>query len=159
MNRYTEMDHETGKVVLIRNAEQLCDGDCNHCPLIRGDNSRMLTALFNELVSFFGDDCAEMVRSFCTNLTVCKDCRVDDFTHVESCFFGESGNVFSDLTTEMFSAKKDGRTHFYDSCKDRLPKDVLEALEVAAEIIEDECCSEEAMEILEKINAVLADRG
>lgn len=69
----------------IFNGVKLCDGDCNQCPLMRHPNSRMVTAILNTLLERFGDGVYEVVEGHCPNLTVCYDCRVDDFCHAEGC--------------------------------------------------------------------------
>jgi hypothetical protein len=63
----------------------LCDEDCNNCSLLSHPNSRMLTRVFNELLEKFGNDVYLIVQNLCPNLTVCYDCRVDDFCHWEGC--------------------------------------------------------------------------
>ena len=64
---------------------QLCNGDCNHCPIVSHPNSRMLTRVLNELHNKFGDGVYEIVQRDCPNFTVCYDCRIDDFVHDEGC--------------------------------------------------------------------------
>lgn len=64
---------------------ELCDRDCNHCSIVVHPNSRMLTRVLNELQDKFGDGVYEIVQSHCPNLTVCYDCHIDDFCHVEGC--------------------------------------------------------------------------
>ena len=64
---------------------KLCDGDCNHCPLINHPNADMLSVVLNELHNQLGNEVYKIVQSFCPNFTVCSECRVDDFTHVEGC--------------------------------------------------------------------------
>src|SRR5574340_362490 len=61
----------------------LCDRKCNDCPLMREENSRMVTRILNELRNKFGDEVTEIVNSFCPNLTCCFDCHIDDFCHFE----------------------------------------------------------------------------
>lgn len=71
----------------IYDGKPLCDEDCNHCPIINHPNSRMLTKIFNLIIDRTGDtnDVYPIVEGLCPNLTVCYDCRIDDFTHVEGC--------------------------------------------------------------------------
>lgn len=64
---------------------KLCNGDCNHCPLVTHPNSRMLTKVLNELRGKFGKGVYEIIERNCPNLTVCYDCGIDDFGHVEGC--------------------------------------------------------------------------
>jgi hypothetical protein len=66
-----------------------CDEDCNNCSLLRNDNSRMVTKILNELLNKFGDEVYKIVQSNCPNLTVCYDCRIDDFCHIEGCKLAE----------------------------------------------------------------------
>lgn len=65
--------------------EILCDQDCNNCPLINHENSRLLTHIFNKLSEKYGNGVYLTIQSHCPNMTVCKDCRIDDFTHYEDC--------------------------------------------------------------------------
>lgn len=64
---------------------KLCDENCNYCPLMIHENSRMVTKVLNELQEKFGDGVYKIVETNCPNLTVCYDCRIDDFCHVEDC--------------------------------------------------------------------------
>lgn len=68
-----------------RKALPLCDKDCNNCPLLLHDNSRMLTKIFNLLYEKFGEEAYKIIQEHCPNLTVCFDCRIDDFCHFEGC--------------------------------------------------------------------------
>ncbi len=63
----------------------LCDGDCNRCPIIGHENSRMLTLVLNELRDKYGDGVEYIVNKHCPNMTVCHTCRIDDFCHSEDC--------------------------------------------------------------------------
>ena len=62
-----------------------CDEDCNHCAILNNQNSRMVTKVLNELLNKFGNGVYEIVQRNCPNLTVCKDCRIDDFCRTEGC--------------------------------------------------------------------------
>jgi hypothetical protein len=62
-----------------------CDEDCNHCPVILHDNSRMLTKVMNELYDKFGGEALTIINRNCPNMTCCADCHIDDFTHFEGC--------------------------------------------------------------------------
>ena len=64
---------------------KLCDKDCNNCDLIRSENTRMLNYIFEKLNEELGNDVYKIVNGACPNLTVCFDCRIDDFCHVEGC--------------------------------------------------------------------------
>ena len=64
---------------------KLCDENCNNCPIILHPNSRVLTKIMNDAYNAFGDEFYQIVEKNCPNLTVCYDCRIDDFCHVEDC--------------------------------------------------------------------------
>ena len=64
---------------------KLCDENCNECPIILHPNNRMLTKVMNKLFETFGDEVNTIVNNLCPNLTVCYDCRIDDFCHCEKC--------------------------------------------------------------------------
>lgn len=66
---------------------ELCDKNCKECPLIHHPNSRMLTKILNDAKDKFGGSFYLLVESNCPHMTVCYDCRFDDFTHAESCEF------------------------------------------------------------------------
>jgi hypothetical protein len=65
--------------------KRLCDENCNECPIILHKNSRLLTKIMNEAYDKFGNDFYQIVQRNCPNMTVCYDCRIDDFCHVEDC--------------------------------------------------------------------------
>jgi len=69
--------------------KRLCDENCNCCPLLNNKNSIMLTKIFNELQNKLGNEVYKIVQGNCPNLTVCYNCRVDDFSHFEDCKFGK----------------------------------------------------------------------
>lgn len=73
--------------------QTFCDNNCNECPIILHKNSRLLTKIFNELYRKLGDEVYNVVQKQCPNLTVCYDCRVDDFVHVEKCELIESDTL------------------------------------------------------------------
>lgn len=62
-----------------------CNEDCNHCPVIGHPNTRLLTRVLNEAFDRLGDEFYGIVQKHCPNMTVCFDCHVDDFCHVEGC--------------------------------------------------------------------------
>lgn len=62
-----------------------CNNDCNNCPVILHTNSRMLTKIMNEAYDKFGDAFYSIVQNSCPNMTVCYDCRIDDFCHIDGC--------------------------------------------------------------------------
>lgn len=64
---------------------KLCDNDCNHCPIILHPHNRMITSILNALYEKFGEGVHEIVQDHCPNLTVCYDCRIDDFVHIKGC--------------------------------------------------------------------------
>lgn len=64
---------------------KLCDGKCNTCPLLNHPNSKMLTHIFNRLNDKFGNGVYKIVQDKCCNMTVCYNCRIDDFCHLENC--------------------------------------------------------------------------
>lgn len=66
--------------------KQFCDNDCNNCPIIMSDNSRMVSFILNSLIESLGVDKVYLiVQAACPNLTCCADCHIDDFCHVEGC--------------------------------------------------------------------------
>ncbi len=68
---------------------ELCDRNCNECPIVMHPNSRIVTYVLNKMLNEFGDEFGDEVNKIlndtCPNLTVCPDCRIDDFCHVEGC--------------------------------------------------------------------------
>jgi len=64
---------------------EFCNKDCNNCPIILHPNSRMITKILNRLFDLYGDGVYEVVEELCPNLTVCFDCGIDDFCHLENC--------------------------------------------------------------------------
>ena len=73
------------------NMHRLCDGDCNHCPLILHPNARQLQSALNEAYRRFGEPFYIVMEAHCPNLTCCSDCGADDFTHLRGCSVQESG--------------------------------------------------------------------
>lgn len=68
-----------------KNGYILCDRNCNGSPIINHSNSKMITYILNKTYDKFGDDFYRIVQDNCPNLTVCPDCRIDDFYHEEGC--------------------------------------------------------------------------
>ena len=68
---------------------KFCDENCNKCELINSKNSRQLTHLLSYLVEIYGDDLKEVIMEKCPNLSVCADCGIDDFCHIEGCKLSE----------------------------------------------------------------------
>ena len=64
---------------------KVCDENCNECVLLGEGNTKMLTAIFNRLNDEFGDGVYNIVQELCPNLTVCHECGLDDFCHIEGC--------------------------------------------------------------------------
>lgn len=64
--------------------KNLCDENCNECPIVNHPNNRMLNAILENLNSVYGET-YEIVTKYCTNMTVCYDCKLDDFCHFEGC--------------------------------------------------------------------------
>lgn len=71
-----------------------CDGDCDHCPIIRHKNSKMVTMILNQALEKFGNEFYQIVQDACPNLTCCFDCRIDDFCHVEDCEIEEKRKAY-----------------------------------------------------------------
>lgn len=67
------------------NQNYLCDKNCNECPIILHKNSRVLTKIFNKLYDELGGEVLEIINETCPNLSVCYDCRIDDFCHMQKC--------------------------------------------------------------------------
>ena len=67
----------------------LCNRDCNNCPIVLHPNNRMVTKILNQLLELYGNGVYMTVQENCPNLTVCYDCRIDDFCHVEGCELAE----------------------------------------------------------------------
>lgn len=63
----------------------LCDKNCNDCPIVGRPNSRMVTHILNALMDKLGNDVYKIVQEHCPNLTCCYDCHIDDFCHFEGC--------------------------------------------------------------------------
>ena len=63
---------------------ELCDKNCNDCPIVNHTNSRMASKILNDLYNKFGREVLVTVNENCCNLTVCPDCGVDDFSHRSS---------------------------------------------------------------------------
>jgi len=69
------------------NTKRPCNDDCNNCPIILHNNTRMLTRVMNKLYDKFGDEVREIINQNCPNMAVCADCLIDDFIHLEDCEF------------------------------------------------------------------------
>lgn len=65
--------------------KKYCDEDCNNCPIVNHENSKVVTRIMNEAYEKFGNEFYNIVQKNCPNLTVCYDCRIDDFCHIEGC--------------------------------------------------------------------------
>jgi hypothetical protein len=64
---------------------RLCDEKCNECPILRHRNGRMVSVILNAFYHSVGHDAYAMINKLCPNMTVCHDCRIDDFCHDEGC--------------------------------------------------------------------------
>jgi len=62
-----------------------CDENCNNCPLMLHHNAKMITKIMNQAYDKFGEEFYKIVENNCPNMTVCYDCRIDDFCHIEGC--------------------------------------------------------------------------
>lgn len=62
-----------------RDDERICDGDCNEC---EATENLQVALLINVLANIFGDEVCVITNSICPNMTVCPECRIDDFCHV-----------------------------------------------------------------------------
>lgn len=79
---------------MVVNYKRFCDGDCNHCPLIdENKGTRELTYILNITYEKFGDEFYKLLNKTCPNLTVCVECRVDDFCHSEGCSIPKELNL------------------------------------------------------------------
>ena len=65
--------------------KRFCDSDCNNCLLLTSKNSRQLTMILNLIYGKFGKEAYLIIQNNCPNLTVCSDCHIDDFCHIEGC--------------------------------------------------------------------------
>lgn len=63
-------------------ARELCGGDCNHCAAIRNPQ---VSLAFNTLLNCYGDGVEAILNKIRPNFTVCSNCHIDDFTHIERC--------------------------------------------------------------------------
>jgi hypothetical protein len=70
---------------IMKKEKRLCDENCNECPIINHPNSKILTKIFNELYNLSPNYVYNIVESICPNLTVCYNCHIDDFCHIERC--------------------------------------------------------------------------
>lgn len=57
---------------------RLCGQDCSNCEAI---NNPQVAVLLNALALKFGDGVWHIANKVCPNMTVCPDCRIDDFCH------------------------------------------------------------------------------
>lgn len=80
-----------------------CDKNCTDCPLINHPNSRMLSRLMNALYNAYGDGVMEIINQTCPNMSVCYDCRIDDFCHLEECKIIESPVVTSEMLASQIA--------------------------------------------------------
>lgn len=71
--------------LLGRNIMEICDGNCNNCPIILHPNKRMVDLILNQAYEKFGGDFYHIVQKNCPNMTCCFDCGIDDFSHIQGC--------------------------------------------------------------------------
>ena len=107
----------------------LCDEDCNNCPIVLHHNSRQLSLVLNALYERFGDGVYEIVQSLCPNMTVCFDCRIDDFVHGEGCEIldaakkvAEGASLASRLDSRLSSRPKSA---YDESCIQEVTKEKI----------------------------------
>lgn len=81
-------DDERRKIVDERKKLNLCDGNCNACPIVNHPNNRMITRILNVLYNKNPDIYVD-VEYRCPNLTVCFNCHIDDFVHRDGCHLGD----------------------------------------------------------------------
>jgi len=81
----------------------LCDENCNACVLLQDSNGRILTRIFNELQANIGNEVYNIVQSYCPNLTVCHNCRIDDFCHDEDCPIVPEGSSIDKTPEKIFN--------------------------------------------------------
>ena len=61
-----------------------CKKNCNYC-LPNNALWKMSYIILATLERKYENEIHETVNDYCPNLTVCPECRVDDFVHVEGC--------------------------------------------------------------------------
>jgi hypothetical protein len=68
-------------------SERMCGGNCDEC--MESDGMRVAYQILNKLVEMGVEEVEEVTNEICCNLTVCPDCRIDDFCHIddEECRF------------------------------------------------------------------------
>jgi len=64
---------------------------CNDCPVAKHGcgASQQLARLLNRMYVAFGSDAYHIIEGTCPSMTVCPECRIDDFCHVVD----DDGNV------------------------------------------------------------------
>ena len=62
--------------------KRFCNEDCNNCEI---HQNRQFSLLINILHQMYGDDVYSITQTVCPNMTVCADCRIDDFCHDDDC--------------------------------------------------------------------------
>lgn len=68
-----------------------CDGNCNECIVIR---SRAISFVLESLYAAFGDNAYKIIQESCPNMTCCRDCHIDGFTHIDGCEISEASEKF-----------------------------------------------------------------
>lgn len=62
-----------------------CKRDCNACVSNGHVAHRLAYRILARLHRQFGTEVYNIVQSMCPHMTVCPECRVDDFVHVIGC--------------------------------------------------------------------------
>ena len=79
-----------------RKPVRFCDENCNECPVVGHPNYRMVTVILNALYEMYGSSVYRVVQHYCPNMTVCADCRIDDFCHFsEGCALLDEAQRFA----------------------------------------------------------------
>ena len=66
------------------NKDDLCyRKNCNDC--LKGHESKIAYIIIDKIRRKVGDDVIKITNKICPNLTICPECRIDDFIHVEGC--------------------------------------------------------------------------
>jgi len=81
-----------------------CDGltrSCYDCSVAKNGcgASQQLARLLNRMYVAFGRDAYRIIEGTCPSMTVCPECRIDDFCHVVD----DYGNVMCDVERYAFS--------------------------------------------------------
>lgn len=74
---------------------------CNDCSVAKNGcgASQQLARLLNRMYVAFGRDAYQIIEGTCPSMTVCPECRIDDFCHVVD----DDGNVVCNIERYAFS--------------------------------------------------------